>query len=457
MNNVINNRNTSYNNYIYFLIVALFVWIKLPDSISAQVVKLEIEICPPIDTTFFSIQSDELNLDSIPICVEVFYRHMDVSEQQFYITNKNGKANIKISFEYGQFIRIEANPNPSRKKNIKFPLSNYYKPDYDFYKYIYEESSEIYELDGAFILNNRSDGIVNIKIPISLGGEIGKVLNKLKNFTDPINDSDCSRQLSLLEYYTGSKSEIRKNYPSSSKKFYSALWQWIYDSKKGEADQYYSRGDLKNALEKYNQIKSCFNDITENEELKNKINECLVYIQESTNKQNYRDSILVNALSIKEYSKRISYLQKHKKKMVNDSEGIKLINKSILELEDSLRIKEENEKVQRMVESDRKALSKYKVDLDITLADLYMNPFVHVGKYFAFTCVVIKFESPTHALLSGAKYIYADFKVPTPKKLQSLYVIAKMKGTKNINTQFNGISKIPLMEIVQYLNFNPTN
>jgi hypothetical protein len=208
---------------------------------------------------------------------------------------------------------------------------------------------------------------------------------------------------------------------------------------------------LDSSLTKFSRQDSCFKRV----EFKIKELRSRIQAQQFDSLRGKCDTIIINAGHISNYSKAIGFLKSSLTKIQNSDPCFERIQVKIEELNRAIQVQKQEEKYNRLVNEDKKALKRFKVDMEISQVDFFTNPFAFNGQNIFITCVVKKFETPTSAIMNAAEEFYADFKITPPKKFDALHLIVKVKGVTTLYNAFGTPIKVPHVDVVHILNFPP--
>ena len=398
-------------------------------------------------SSVFTILDEEFDFSNIPICAKAPSKNVNT------VTDKNGSFEITFSSSTNIGIVVSANGgqrkssvcNSSETINLREDIkgSTYYVMANDFLQY------------GDYRFYP-----VNIILYITLDGELLQLQKQVDELVSRIPSLQLTDILKQREDLLGTKTSFVTRYPKSGAIIRESILSIAERNILAKADSAFDEKKFDSALTLYSDLASLSPTSPESKEYASKKELTLVALSKKHTDDSLRaycDSLITIAAALPTKSKSIKFLESKRNGDANANPYWQKIEERIQLLKSEIETEKDEAEFNREKRADLSALKKFKVDLDITLMDFFSNPFALKGKYIAIRCIVVKFETPTSAIMEADKRFYADFIVTPPKKFEALDLIVKVKGATTLINAFGTPIKVPYVDVVHILNMPPDN
>jgi hypothetical protein len=428
-----------------FIITAILTMLVSISTLHAQVY-VDAQVYFVQDDPIFEILYPEMRLSNIPLCAFTYWSstsNRDKSESA--LTDGEGMAKFKISAEEGTSLAVFVNGGETKKE---FCGSNEDKNLRQEYKGTGQTIETQRVLEGLW-----KHIVISIGLQLRYDGILLETQNAIKQLVVQVPLLPCDEINGHLEMLVGQSSTFGTNYPQSSKAIKTKFLKAVEDTKQKLADEAFEKKQYEVAFRLYSELVSNFATSPLFANYIEQKNSCELSIKN----KNTCDSLISNASLIADKSQAIHFLETSLAQISDADPCRNTVQDKMQELQMLIESEKEDAQFTRLKSQDEKALKKFKVDRDITQLDFFSNPFALKGKYIAISCVVVKFETPTSAIMESANRFYADFKVTPPKKFTTLNLIVKVKGVTTLLNAFGTPIKVPHVDVVYILNKAPEN
>jgi len=416
-------------------------------------------------SSVFAILDEEFDFSNIPICAMVPPESWNGQTKDHWkaecksaLTDKNGSFEVTFSsFSSSYNVQIILSVNGAKEgQTLRICSPN------DTMNLRKDIKGSTYHLINTDFLGNGDFKThpVNIILYLTLNGELLQLQRQVDDLVSRIPSLRLTEILKQREDLLGDQTSFATRYPKSGAIIRDSILSIAEKSILGRADSAFDEKKFDSALTLYSELASLSPTSPESKVYSSKKELTLIALSKERKDDSlhaYCDSLIAIADALPTKSKSIKFLESKRKGNTNANPYWQEIEERIQLLKSEIETEKNEAEFNREQRADLSALKKFKVDPDVTLMDFFSNPFALKGKYIAIRCIVVKFETPTSAIMEADKRFYADFIVTPPKKFEALDLIVKVKGVTTLINAFGTPIKVPYVDVVHILNMPPDN
>ncbi|MEE9289053.1 MAG: hypothetical protein V3U69_05640 [Bacteroidota bacterium] len=401
-------------------------------------------------SSVFHVLDREIGFSQIQVCAydapRPSWDRGEESVDAMSYTGRNGSFRLKLPRSTIAGTIIVANGGEDKAERCGFDAQIRFRPDIKGSHSVLTEEDLLYA-DGNSI---------NVELIVSYDGALLALQREVDALVNQLAVLTLAEITQRSQTLVGLESTFAAQYPKSSRLTRNTIMSIAERMKQRRADEAYQMKEFETALALYSDLVRFFPSSPSADKNTERMSLGRLLLEQ----QQAYELVMKMVQAVPSRNKAIGILETYLTEMPRDNPFRSVVAEKIEQLRtdrEARRIASGRREAERrrLRTDDAAALRQYDVDLSITQLDLLTNAFAYRDKHVAISCVIVKFETPTSAVMRGADIFYADFKVPPPTTSTLLNMIARVVGMTELTSADGTRSRVPHVEVVHILNKMP--